>query len=83
MKFGIKKCMVTTFFGDTTKLKKLTFVLGGEAILIRDSYRYLDMQVDSEFSIKNIINDWAERDQHTSLITYLYSAPRRSQFGSV
>ena len=32
MKFGIKKCMVMTFFGDMTELKKLTFPLGGETV---------------------------------------------------
>ena len=38
MKFGIKKCMVTAFFGDMTELKELTFTLEGETVLIRDSY---------------------------------------------
>ena len=65
MKFGIKKCMVTAFFGDMTELRKMTFTLGGETVPIGDSYRYLGMQIDSEFSVKNIIADRAERGQRS------------------
>ena len=46
MKFGNKKCMITTFFKDMTELKKLTFMLEGEVVLIRDNYKYLGIQID-------------------------------------
>ena len=65
MKFGISKCMATCFFGDLATLQSQDFVLGGEKVPVGETYRYLGVLIDNEFSVKRIVDDRAESAQRS------------------
>ncbi|MCO5547140.1 hypothetical protein L7F22_000582 [Adiantum nelumboides] len=58
MKFGIDKCMVT---GDLLDLTMRIFLLGGEMVPVGETYKYLGIDVDSNFSIERIVKERADK----------------------
>lgn len=57
MGFGIDKCKVSVYFGDVEALKARKFTLGPHKVGVDFKYRYLGISVDSQWSIKRVIDE--------------------------
>ena len=57
MGFGIDICKVSVYFGDVEALRARKFTLGPHEVGVDFKYRYLGISVDSQWSIKRVIDE--------------------------